>query len=234
MVDGSQLNIRFTGERREEWRYKILWCDWTDTRIDRNGKTNLIFKGKGTNKARSQGYNKKPFPVSPNDLVLILSLKLADESPEDIYNGHSFDYDCSLSTIMDIFCLHNMGKIDTWFNAQAEQPQYWSETFNETFGHDLDYNLFKELTHKHEMELFKAAKHHSRRKFDDQRLKIIDSKVTPGVSIYDKFHEDIIADLCTGNKQLTQYAVIAVWKILHGDKELIEYCHEDYVECFGE
>lgn len=233
MVNGSNLNLRFTGERKSEWVNKILWCDWTDTRIDNNGKTNLVFKGRTNNKAKIQGYNKKPFPVSPNDLLVILTGKFEDKSPETIFNENSFDYDCSLSTVKDIFCLHNMGKIDTWFMAQAEQPQYWSETYNATFGHSLDYDLFLSLTHRKEMDLFQMNRV-SGDNFNDKRFKLLDSKVSPGISIYDKFHEDLAAELCTGNKQITRYAAIAVWRILHGDTQLIELCHDDYVSCFGE
>ena len=69
---------------------------------------------------------------------------------------------------------------------------------------------------------------------EDKRFKMIDAKLTPGILIYDKFSEEVICEICTGNKQITEYAAIAVWRLIHGDNELFKLLHDDYKANFGD
>ena len=69
---------------------------------------------------------------------------------------------------------------------------------------------------------------------DSKRFKMIDAKLTPGIIIYDKFSEEVICEICTGNKQITEYAALAAWHLLHGNNELFKLLHDDYKANFGE
>lgn len=63
-------------------------------------------------------------------------------------------------------------------------------------------------------------KHH-----ESKRWKIFNSKISPGVMIYDEYLEKISVDISTGNKQIDEIIIKAAYLCLH-DNEFSHYVKE--------
>ena len=222
-------DTRLTKSESEEWENKIVYCDTKERKTDRWGNSNLVFRGYTTIKHRTpRRFNKHDLHVSPADVIKILKAKAEGMFPHEIWEAYDFDYrECTESTIGYVCRLHNTNKFETFFKGQTEgYADFWSY-----FG--IDYKVFKELSHKQELEDRRASLKLPIKNADTTRLKIIDSKLSPGVCIYDKFKDDIIVEACTGNKQTTEYIIVAAWMLLQGDKAFFDELHDVHSEFFG-
>ena len=50
---------------------------------------------------------------------------------------------------------------------------------------------------------------------ESERFKIMNSKLSPGVMIYDKLLDKISVDIATGNKQIDEIMVKACFELMH-------------------
>jgi len=214
----------------KDWENKIVYCDFNEKKTDKYGYTNLVFRGRANRNHRTPGkYNKHDLHVSPGDVIKILTAKAEGKSPNEIFEMYDFDYkECTASTVGYVCRLHNSNKFETFFEGQKENnADFWSY-------YGIDYKLFQKLSHKQELENRRASLKIPVKKEGNSRIKIIDSKLSSGVCIYDKFLEDIIVEACTGNKQITEYIIVAAWRLLGGDNKLFAELRDDHAKFFGE
>jgi len=223
-------DARLNKSEMKDWENKLVYCDINERKTDRFGDSNLVFRGRtNRNHKTPNKYNKHDLHVSPGDVIRILKAKAEGKFPHEIWEMYIFDYkECTESTIAYVCRLHNSYKFETFFEGQTENyADFWSYF-------DIDYKEFKELSHKKELENRKSSLNVPVKNVDNTRLKIIDSKLSPGVCIYDKFKEDIIVEACTGNKQITEYIIVAAWRLLGGDNKLFSELRDDHAKFFGE
>ena len=58
--------------------------------------------------------------------------------------------------------------------------------------------------------------------YESERWKIMKSKISPGVMIYDKLLDKIAADIDTGNLQIDEYIAKSVYLCIH-DNDFLQY-----------
>lgn len=63
---------------------------------------------------------------------------------------------------------------------------------------------------------------------ESERWKTIDSKLNPGIVIYDKLLDKVAIEISTGNKQINEYIAKAAYLCIHDSKFL------DYVMSYGD
>ena len=57
---------------------------------------------------------------------------------------------------------------------------------------------------------------------ESERWKTINSKLSPGVVIYDKLLDKVSIEIATGNKQIDEYIAKAAYLCIH-DKKFLDY-----------
>ena len=57
---------------------------------------------------------------------------------------------------------------------------------------------------------------------ESERWKIIDSKLSPGIVIYDKLLDKVAIEISTGNKQINEFMAKACFLCMH-DKRFLDY-----------
>lgn len=55
----------------------------------------------------------------------------------------------------------------------------------------------------------------------NERYKILESNVSPGVVIYDNIMDKVIIDICTGNNQMDRIIAETCFKLIH-DKQFYD------------
>lgn len=222
-------DVRLNKTEMKEWENKIVYCDFNEKKTDKYGYSNLVFRGyTNRNHKTPRKYNKHDLHVSPGDVIKILTAKAEGKFPDEIFEMYDFDYkECTASTIGYVCRLHNSNKFETFFEGQKENnADFWGY-------YGIDYRAFQKLSHKQELENRRSSLKIPVRKEGNPRIKIIDSKLSPGVCIYDKFKDEVIVEVCTGNKQITEYIIVAAWRLLGGDDILFEELREDHSKFFG-
>ena len=57
---------------------------------------------------------------------------------------------------------------------------------------------------------------------ESKRWKIIDSKLTPGIMIYDKLLDKVAVDIASGNKQIDEVMARVCYECIHNSDFLAE------------
>ena len=57
---------------------------------------------------------------------------------------------------------------------------------------------------------------------ESERWKTIDSKLSPGIVIYDKLLDKVSIEIATGNKQMNEYIAKAAYLCIH-DPEFLDH-----------